>query len=60
MLRQNIEQFLVEDAENETAYLRDETAWWYWYGSQIEATAMYLKLLAAQDPQGQVAPRLVK
>ena len=60
MLRQNIEQFLVEDAENETTYLRDETAWWYWYGSQIEATAMYLKLLAAQDPQGQVAPRLVK
>ncbi len=60
MLRQNIEQFLVEDAENETAYLRDDTAWWYWYGSQIEATAMYLKLLAAQDPQGQVAPRLVK
>ncbi len=60
MLRQNIEQFLVEDAENETAYLRDETSWWYWYGSQIEATAMYLKLLAAQDPKGQVAPRLVK
>ena len=60
MLRQNIEQFLVEDAENETAYLRDETSWWYWYGSQIEATAMFLKLLAAQDPQGQVAPRLVK
>ncbi|MDX1925469.1 MAG: MG2 domain-containing protein [Pirellulaceae bacterium] len=60
MLRQNIEQFLVEDAENETAYLRDESSWWYWYGSQIEATAMYLKLLAVQDPQGQVAPRLVK
>jgi alpha-2-macroglobulin len=60
MLRQNIEQFLVEDAENETAYLRDQTAWWYWYGSQIEATAMYLKLLAAQDPEGQTAPRLVK
>lgn len=60
MLRQNIEQFLVEDVENETAYLRDDTPWWYWYGSQIEATAMYLKLLAAQDPKGQVAPRLVK
>jgi alpha-2-macroglobulin len=60
MLRQNIEQFLVEDAENETAYLRDDNAWWYWYGSQIEATAMYLKLLSAQDPKGQVAPRLIK
>jgi alpha-2-macroglobulin len=60
MLRQNIEQFLVEDAENETAYLRDESPWWIWYGSDIEAAAMYLKLLAAQDPQGRVAPRLVK
>ncbi len=59
-LRENIEQFLVEDAENETAYLRDDTPWWYWYGSQIEASAMYLKLLAAQDPNGTVAPRLVK
>ncbi len=60
MLRQNIEQFLVEDAENETAYLKDASPWWYWYGSEIEATAMYLKLLAAQDPEGRVAPRLVK
>ncbi|MCA9134480.1 MAG: alpha-2-macroglobulin, partial [Planctomycetales bacterium] len=60
MLRRNIEQFLVEDAENETAYLRDQTAWWYWYGSEIEANAIYLKLLAAVEPRGRVAPRLVK
>jgi uncharacterized protein YfaS (alpha-2-macroglobulin family) len=60
MLRRNIEQFLVEDAENETAYLRDGTPWWYWYGSEIEAAALYLKLLAADEPRGRVAPRLVK
>ncbi len=59
-LRRNIEQFLVEDTENETAYLSDDTSWWYWYGSQLEATAIYLKLLAAQEPHGRTAPRLVK
>ncbi len=60
MLRQNIEQFLVEDAENETAYLRNESSWWYWYGGSIEATALYLKLLTQVDPQGVTAPRVVK
>ncbi len=60
MLRRNIEQFLVQDAENETAYLRGDSSWWYWYGSDIEANAIYLKLLAAVEPQGQTAPRVVK
>jgi uncharacterized protein YfaS (alpha-2-macroglobulin family) len=60
MLRRNIEQFLVQDAENETAYLRSEAAWWYWYGSDIEANAIYLKLLAAVEPNGLTAPRVVK
>jgi uncharacterized protein YfaS (alpha-2-macroglobulin family) len=60
MLRQNIEQFLVQDAENETAYLQDESPWWYWYGSSIESTAAYLKLLCKMEPQGTIAPRLVK
>lgn len=60
LLRQNIEQFLEVDAENETAFLRDDTPWWYWYGSEIESMAMYLKLLSQVDPQGATAPRLVK
>ncbi len=60
MLRQNVEQFLVQDAENETAYLRDQAAWWYWYGSRNESTAYYLKLLAAVEPNNATAPRLVK
>ena len=60
MLRQNIEQFLVQDAENETAFLRDQSAWWYWYGSPIEATANYLKLLVRMEPKSLIAPRLVK
>ncbi len=61
MLRRNIEQFLEVDTQNETAYLRiADDRWWYWYNSEIEAMAMYLKLLSAVDPTGPTAPRLVK
>jgi len=62
MLIRNIDQFLVQDEENETAYLRlpENNWWWLWYGSDIEANAYYLKLLAKTDPQGEKAPRLVK
>lgn len=61
MIAKNIEQFVVQDAENETAYLKlPEGYWWYWYGSDVEANAYYLKLLAKIDPQGVTAPRLVK
>ena len=34
-------------------------SWWYWYGSETEANAYYLKLLATTDPKG-LASRLVK
>lgn len=62
MIRKNIEQFLVTDTENETAYLNvpENTYWWYWYGSEIEANAYYLKLLSRIDAAGKTAPRLVK
>jgi len=62
MLRQNIEQFLVQDSENESAYLElpQNNYWWYWYGSEIEANAYYLKLLSLVEPKGVAAPRLVK
>ena len=62
MIARNIEQFLVQDAENETAYLKlpGDNYWWHWYGSETEANAYYLKLLTRIDPQGEAAPRLVK
>ncbi len=62
MILANLRQFEVQDAENETAYLRlpADNAWWNWYGSEIESQAYYLKLLAKVDPRGQTAPRLVK
>jgi len=62
MIMKNIDQYLVQDAENETAYLKlpANNYWWYWYGSETEANAYYLKLLARTEPKGQRAPRLVK
>lgn len=62
MIMKNIEQFLVQDAENETAYLKlpADNYWWYWYGSETEANAYYLKLLAKTSPKAEQASRLVK
>ena len=58
MIVQNIDQFLVQDSENETAYLKlpENNWWWYWYGSEIEANAYYLKLLAQDRSQGRAGP----
>lgn len=62
MVLKNLSQFVVEDDENQTAYLRlpEGNYWWYWYGSDTEANAYYLKLLAKTDGKGAVAPRLAK
>lgn len=62
MILQNIDQFLVQDDENQTAYLKlpESNWWWYWYGGEVEANAFYLKLLAKTDPKGERASRLVK
>ncbi|MFA6568893.1 MAG: MG2 domain-containing protein, partial [Victivallales bacterium] len=62
MIMRNIEQYLVQDDENQTAYLKlgNEGYWWRWYGSEFEAHAYYLKLLAATEPKSGKASRLVK
>jgi uncharacterized protein YfaS (alpha-2-macroglobulin family) len=61
MIMRNISQFVVQDTENQTAYLNlPQNIWWYWYGSEFEANAYYLKLLAVTEPKNPVAPRLVK
>ena len=59
---QNIDQYVVRDDENQTAFLKlpNEHYWWSWYGSDLETDAFYLKLLARTDPRGELAPRLVK
>ncbi|MDR0870903.1 MAG: alpha-2-macroglobulin [Planctomycetaceae bacterium] len=59
-----IEQYLVQDGENQTAYLNlrnyNNWCWWYWYGSEFETQAYYLKLLMRTNPKSEVAPKLVK
>ncbi|MEZ6127372.1 MAG: MG2 domain-containing protein [Planctomycetaceae bacterium] len=61
MILRNIEQFLVQDSENQTAYLRmPQNSWWFWYGSENEAMARYLQLLLKVNPKSETAPKLVK
>ncbi|MFZ1934064.1 MAG: MG2 domain-containing protein [Thermoguttaceae bacterium] len=61
MLLRNIGQYVQQDDENQTAWLNmPEGCWWFWYGSEFEAEAYYLKLLARTDPHGELARRLVK
>jgi uncharacterized protein YfaS (alpha-2-macroglobulin family) len=62
MIMNNIEQYLVEDEENQTAYLNlpNNGYWWYWYGSEYEAHGYYLKLLSRTEPVSMKASRLVK
>jgi uncharacterized protein YfaS (alpha-2-macroglobulin family) len=62
MVRRNLEQFLVTDAGNQTAWLKFENgnSWWHWYGDPIETQAAYLQLLVAIDPSSPTAPGVVK
>jgi uncharacterized protein YfaS (alpha-2-macroglobulin family) len=62
MILKNIEQYLVQDEENQTAFLKlpGDNYWWYWYGSENEANAYYLKLLSRTSPRDVKASRLVK
>jgi alpha-2-macroglobulin len=62
MIMRNIEQFLKQDEENQTAWLDlgNTGYWWNWYGSEYEAQAYYLKLLSRVDPKSEKASRLVK
>lgn len=62
MLLRNIEQFLVKNPSTQTAYLNlgSSNRWWYWYGSENESMAAYLKLLSAVKPKSENAAWLVK
>jgi uncharacterized protein YfaS (alpha-2-macroglobulin family) len=61
MILKNIEQYVVQDEENQTAYLKlPGNIWWYWWGSEIEADAYYLKLLARTNAKDTKAAGLVK
>jgi len=60
MVKKNIEQYLITDDENQTAYLNITSSWWRWYGSEYEALAYYLKLLAHTEPKSEKASGIAK
>jgi uncharacterized protein YfaS (alpha-2-macroglobulin family) len=61
MIMRNIGQYVQQDEENQTAWLRlPDGYWWCWYGSEYEAHAYFLKLLSKTDPKGELAARIVK
>jgi hypothetical protein len=62
MVIENLSQYLVEDDENQTAYLKIGASWywWFWYADEIETQAAYLRLLCRTEPKGARASRLVK
>ncbi|MCP3964912.1 MAG: hypothetical protein GY750_11080 [Lentisphaerae bacterium] len=62
VVMQNIEQYVVEDSESQTAYLRipQDYCWWRWFDREIVAQANYLTLLSETDPDGQRAAWLAK
>jgi uncharacterized protein YfaS (alpha-2-macroglobulin family) len=62
MILKNIDQYVVQDEENQTAYLKlpADNYWWCWYGSEIEADGYYLKLLSRTSPKDEKTAGLVK
>ena len=61
MVVRNLRQFLVTDKENQTAYLNLPGGyWWYWYGSEMEAHAYFLKLMVLTAPEADETSGLVK
>lgn len=62
LVQRNLEQFLVQDDENQTAYLDLPLAgyWWHWYGSDAEAHAFYLELLSRVEPGSEKASQIAR
>lgn len=62
MILDNIDQYVVTDDENQTAFFNipGNGYWWHWYGSRYEAHAYYLKLLNKVKPRGKTAAGIVK
>lgn len=59
MLARNLRQFVKEDAENQTAWL-DLPGGWYWHDDEVETMAVFLRLISAAEPKGDLAPRIAK
>ncbi len=49
MVMNNIRQYVKVNNDNQTAWLNMAPfCWWFWYGSETEAMASYIKLLCAR------------
>lgn len=63
MVVRNMDQFVVYDEENQSAYIdlpNNAGWWWYWYGDVIEANAFYLKLMSRVRPDDPKTAGVVK
>ncbi len=62
MVQRNIEQFLVTNDRNQTAFLAlpERRRWWSWCEDEIETHACYLKLLVRTEPKSEKTSRIVK
>lgn len=63
MVIRNMDQFVVYDEENQSAYIdlpNNGGYWWYWYGDVIEANAWYLKLMSRVRPNDPKTAGVVK
>lgn len=62
MILTNLKQYLFENTENQTAYLKlpGNNCWWNWYGDEIVTQAYYLKLLTACSPRDNITRGLAR
>ncbi|MHC4502638.1 MAG: alpha-2-macroglobulin family protein [Planctomycetota bacterium] len=61
LVLRNIRQFVEEDRENDTAWVRTpQNGWWYWWNSDIETNGFVLSAIAELDPKGDLGPKLAK
>lgn len=62
ILVRGISQYLEEDTENNTAYLRlsPNRSWWFWYEDEVETQASFLKLLSLVQPENPTNLRLAR
>ncbi|MDR0361467.1 MAG: alpha-2-macroglobulin [Planctomycetota bacterium] len=57
----NINQYVVRNERNATAWLERPTfGWWWWYNDEVETLAWYLKLASRVDPKGDDAAAVAK
>ncbi|TVR42409.1 MAG: hypothetical protein EA402_11715 [Planctomycetota bacterium] len=60
LILENLGQFVESRDDNHTAWLRVESPWWRWYGSEYEANSAYLLLLVRSQADPDLSARLAR